>query len=56
MKIETKNRKKSMAGFRQITDKEQQRQTMHDILQSGSQALNEVRELEEIIIPERAAQ
>jgi len=31
-----------MAGFRQITDKEQQRQTMHDILQSGSQALNEV--------------
>lgn len=40
MKIETKSRKKAMAGFRQITDQEQQRQTMHEILQSGSQALN----------------
>ena len=42
MKIETKNRKKAMAGFRQITDQDQQRQTMHEILQSGSQALNEL--------------
>ena len=42
MKIETKNRKISMPGFRQITNQAQERQTMHDILQSGSQALNEL--------------
>ena len=54
MKVETKNRKKAMAGFRQITDQEQMRQRMHDILQTGSQALNAVtlelgRELAEFI-------
>jgi transposase-like protein len=42
MKIETKNRKISMPGFRQITNQAQERQTMHDILQTGSQALNEL--------------
>jgi putative transposase len=42
MKIETKNRKISMPGFRQITDQAAQRQTMHEILQTGSQALNEL--------------
>jgi hypothetical protein len=42
MKVETKNRKKAMAGFRQITDQEQMRQRVHDILQTGSQALNQV--------------
>jgi hypothetical protein len=31
-----------MAGFRQITNQEQMRQQMHHILQTGSQALNEV--------------
>jgi hypothetical protein len=37
VKVETKNRKKAMAGFRlagfrQITNQEQMRQQMHDIL------------------------
>jgi putative transposase len=55
MKIETKTRKKAMAGFRQISDQEQTRQMMHDIIQSGSQALNEVtldlgRQLAEFIL------
>jgi transposase-like protein len=55
MKIETKNRKKAMAGFRQITNEEKRRQQMHDILQNGSQALNEVslelgRQLAEFIL------
>jgi hypothetical protein len=40
MKVETKNRKKATAGFRQFTEQEQMRQRMHDILQTGSQALN----------------
>ena len=40
MKVETKNRKKAMAGFRQMTDPEQRRQRRHDILQTGSQALH----------------
>jgi len=31
-----------MPGFRQITDQAAQRQTMHDILQTGTQALNEL--------------
>jgi len=31
-----------MPGFRQITDQAAQRQTMHEILQTGSQALNEL--------------
>jgi transposase-like protein len=55
MKVETKNRKKAMAGFRQITDQEQMRQRMHGLLQTGSQALNELtlelgRELAEFIL------
>ncbi len=44
-----------MAGFRQITNEEQRRQQMHQILQNGSQALNEVslelgRQLAEFIL------
>jgi putative transposase len=55
MKVETKNRKKAMAGFRQISTQEQTRQRMHEILQTGSQALNAVtvelgRELAEFIL------
>ena len=55
MNVITKNRKKAMAGFRQITAQEQMRQRMHDILQTGSQALNQVtlelgRELAEFIL------
>jgi transposase-like protein len=55
MKIETKNRKKAMAGFRQINNQQQQRQLMHEILQNGSQALNELsldlgRQLAEFIL------
>lgn len=42
MKVETKERKKAMAGFRQISNQDQQRQRMHDILQSGTRALNQV--------------
>ena len=55
MKVETKNRKKAMAGFRQITDQDRMRQGMHAILQTGSQALNAVtlelgRQLAEFIL------
>lgn len=55
MNVITKNRKKAMAGFRQITAQEQMRQRMHDILQTGSQALNQLtlelgRELAEFIL------
>jgi putative transposase len=55
MKVETKNRKKAMAGFRQITESVQMRQRMHDLLQTGSQALNQLtvelgRELAEFIL------
>jgi putative transposase len=55
MKLETKNRKKAMAGFRQITNDEQRRQQMHEIVQKGSRALNEVslalgRQLAEFIL------
>lgn len=44
-----------MAGFRQSSEQEQMRQRMHDILQSGSQALNQVtlelgRDLAEFIL------
>jgi transposase-like protein len=44
-----------MAGFRQITQQEQRRQQMHDILRTGSQALNAVslelgRQLAEFIL------
>lgn len=55
MKVKTKQRKEAMAGFRQITDQEQMRQRMHELLQTGSQALNAVtvelgRELAEFIL------
>jgi putative transposase len=55
MKIETRKRKKAMAGFRQITEQEQMRQQMHDILRTGSQALGQVtvelgRQLAEFIL------
>ncbi len=55
MKVETKNRKKAMAGFRQMTSQEQQRQRMHQIIQTGTQALNQVsldlgRQLAEFIL------
>jgi putative transposase len=55
MKVETKNRKKAMMGFRQITQGEQMRQRMHELVQAGSQALGEVtlelgRELAEFIL------
>jgi len=39
MKIETKNRKKAIAGFRQWTDRQQMRQEMYQIIQNGTQAL-----------------
>jgi len=42
MKIETKNRKKAMAGFRQISQEQQVRQQMHKIIQGGTSALNAV--------------
>jgi Spy/CpxP family protein refolding chaperone len=42
MKVETKDRKKAMAGFRQISNAEQQRQQMREIIQSGTRALNQV--------------
>jgi len=55
MKVITKNRKQAMAGFRQITAQEQMRQRMQDILQTGTQALNQLtlelgRELAEFIL------
>jgi len=55
MKLESKNRKKAMAGFRQITEADQMPQQMHELLQSGSQALNELtlelgRQLAEFIL------
>src|SRR5207245_6280061 len=55
MKIETKNRKKAMAGFRQMSSEEQRRQQMHEIIQSGTRALNQVslelgRQLAEFIL------
>lgn len=40
MKVETKLRKKAMAGFRQISSAQQRRQQMHEILQNGIEALN----------------
>ena len=42
MKIETKNRKKAIAGFRPISAQEQLRQQMHDIIQTGTMALNQM--------------
>jgi transposase-like protein len=40
MKVETKERKKAMAGFRQISSEQQRRQQLHEIIQSGTHALN----------------
>ncbi|MBM3833679.1 MAG: hypothetical protein FJ403_10485, partial [Verrucomicrobia bacterium] len=37
MKVETKNRKKAMAGFRQMSSEQQQRQQVHEIIQNGAQ-------------------
>lgn len=42
MRIETKNRKKAMEGFRQVTGQERMRQHMHEIVQAGTTALNAV--------------
>lgn len=42
MKEETRQRKKSMAGFRQITDQQWMRQQMHEIFQKGTEALNQI--------------
>ena len=42
MKVEAKERKKAMAGFRQISNEQQRRQQMHEIIQSGTQALNQL--------------
>jgi len=42
MKIETKKRKKAIAGFRQLTAQQHLRQQMHEIIQNGTQALNEL--------------
>jgi transposase-like protein len=42
MKVETKLRKKAMAGFRQIRTVEVRRQQMHEILQKGIEALNAI--------------
>src|SRR5438552_3518010 len=55
MKLETKNRKKAMAGFRQIGSEQQRGQQMREILQTGTRALNEVslelgRQLAEVIL------
>ena len=61
MKVETKNRKKAMAGFRQMTNEQQRRQQMHEIIQEGTRALNEVslelgRQLAEFIGSRQAGQ
>src|SRR5437879_4660388 len=55
MKVETKHRKKAMAGFRQMSSEEQRRQQMHEIIQNGTRALNQVsldlgRQLAEFIL------
>lgn len=55
MKVETKNRKKAMAGFRQMNDEEQRRQQVHEIIQGGTRALNKLtldlgRQLAEFIL------
>lgn len=55
MKVQTKNRKKAMAGFRQMSSEQQQRQQVHEIIQNGTRALNEVslelgRQLAEFIL------
>jgi transposase-like protein len=42
MKIETKHRKKAMAGFRQMGEQQQVRQQMHEIIQAGTSALNAI--------------
>ena len=55
MKEETKQRKKAMPGFRQWTQKEESRQRLHEIVQTGTQSLSELllelgRELAEFIL------
>ena len=40
MKEETKQRKKAMAGFRQVTEREQRRQRLFEIVQTGRQSLD----------------
>jgi putative transposase len=55
MKVETKHRKKAMAGFRQMTDERQRREQLHRIMQEGTRALNEMslelgRQLSEFIL------
>jgi putative transposase len=55
MKVQTKNRKKAMAGFRQMSSEQQRRQQVHEIIQKGTRALNEVsldlgRQLAEFIL------
>jgi len=40
MKEETRNRKNAMAGFRQLSQAQQGRQQMHQIIQTGTRALN----------------
>ena len=55
MKVQTKNRKKAMAGFRQMSSEQQRRQQVHEIIQNGTRALNEVsldlgRQLAEFIL------
>jgi transposase-like protein len=42
MKVETKNRKKAMAGFRQMSNEEQRRQQVREIIREGTRALNEL--------------
>ena len=42
MKVETKARKNARRGFRQITNDEYLRQRMHEIIQNGTGALNQV--------------
>lgn len=42
MNNETKNRKKAIAGFRQMTQEQERRQQMHEIIQKGTQALNAI--------------
>lgn len=55
MKEETEHRKKAMAGFRQMSNEQQVRQQVHDIIQGGTRALNELslelgRQLAEFIL------
>lgn len=42
MKEETRNRKKAMAGFRQMSNEQHVRQQVHEIIQAGTSALNAI--------------